>query len=152
MRPLIGITSDYNEDQAKYSSWFHYSAAVERAGGLPLLIPYRLDVALVPELADRFDGIIFSGGDDLDPSAYGEERHPNSEPLDPARETFERALMAEVEKRRLPTLGICLGSQLMNVYRGGSLIQFLPHAARDAALEHRKLGDWNRRHSAQIVA
>jgi putative glutamine amidotransferase len=59
--------------------------------------------------------------------------------VDPHRQSFELALMAEVEKRRLPTLGICLGSQLMNVYRGGSMIQFLPDDPRANALEHRRI-------------
>ena len=58
--------------------------------------------------------------------------------------------MAEVERRRIPALGVCLGSQLMNVYRGGSLIQFLPEVERDGALEHRKLDDPARRHAVRI--
>jgi putative glutamine amidotransferase len=61
------------------------------------------------------------------------------------------ALLAEVEKRRMPALGICLGNQLMNVYRGGSLVQFLPEVPRDGALEHRRLGEQGRRHEVNIV-
>jgi len=129
----------------------HYAASVERAGGLPLLIPYRVDLNLVPEIVSALNGIVFSGGDDLDPSCYGECYCDGTEPIDPARESFERALIAEVEKRRLPTLGICLGSQLMNVHRGGSLIQYLPGVQRDNAMEHRRLNDWNRRHEIDLV-
>ncbi|MGH7176654.1 MAG: gamma-glutamyl-gamma-aminobutyrate hydrolase family protein, partial [Tepidisphaeraceae bacterium] len=70
--------------------------------------------------------------------------------IDPARERFERALMAEVENRRKPTLGICLGSQLMNVYRGGSLHQFLPDKHCAEPLEHRRMGDWSRRHAVRL--
>src|SRR5919205_898359 len=77
------------------------------------------------------------GVNDMDPSLYGEKWHPKAVHMDERRQNFEFALMAEVEKRRLPTLGVCFGSQLMNVYRGGSLIQFLPEQKPDA-LEHRK--------------
>jgi putative glutamine amidotransferase len=143
--PIIGITVDSNDKDTAYESPFSYAAAVEKACGLPVLLPYRADLALVPQYADLIDGMLFSGGHDLDPSAWGEAYHPKTNRIDPAREKFERALMAEVERRRTPTLGICLGSQLMNVHRGGSMIQFLPEHARDGAIEHRK-GDcepWN---------
>jgi putative glutamine amidotransferase len=139
-RPVIGITVDYNDNLTAYESPFAYATAVEKAGGLPLLLPYRADISLIPEYVDAIDGMLFSGGNDLDPKAWGEEYHPRTAAIDPLREKFERALMAEVEKRRTPTLGICLGSQLMNVYRGGSLHQFLPEMDRPNAIEHRKSG------------
>jgi putative glutamine amidotransferase len=139
-RPVIGITVDYNDKLTCYESPYGYSTAVEKAGGLPLLIPYRSDLALIPQFVDLIDGMLFSGGDDLDPKSWGEEYYPGTSPIDPLREKFERALMAEVEKRRTPTLGICLGSQLMNVYRGGSMHQFLPELSRPNAIEHRKTG------------
>src|SRR5439155_25821430 len=68
-----------------------------------------------------------------------EEWHPKVARMDKRREEFEFALLAEVERRRMPALGVCFGSQLMNVYRGGSLTQFLPDVARDDSLEHRRL-------------
>src|SRR5580658_7297347 len=115
-RPIIGITIDTHERANHYESPCAYATSVERAGGLPLLIPYRSDISLVGQYVDLFAGIVFTGGDDLDPTAYGQERHPRAVAVDPARELFERALLAEVERRRLPALGICMGSQLMNVY------------------------------------
>jgi len=81
---------------------------------------------------------------------YGETYHPKAEPIDPARQRFELALMQEVERRRVPTLGICLGSQLMNVYRGGSLHQFLPEIEREQALEHRKVNEVVPRHEIKL--
>ena len=139
-RPVIGITTDYNDKLTCYESPYAYATSVEKAGGLPLLIPYRTDLSLIPQFVDTIDGIIFSGGDDLDPKAWGEEYAAGTSPIDPLREKFEMALMAEVEKRRTPTLGICLGSQLMNVYRGGSMHQFLPELPRKNPIEHRKTG------------
>ena len=149
-RPLIGITMDYGDKPNQYMLPYDYSTSVERAGGLPLAIPFKTDLSLIPEIVDRFDGFLFSGGEDLDPALWGEPRHPKAEPLDPDRQRFELALLAEVERRRVPALGVCLGSQLMNVHRGGSLIQFLPEHDRVEALEHRKLGDDRRRHPVRI--
>ena len=150
-RPLIGVTTDYNDALTQYGSPYPYCKAVEKAGGLPVMLPYRADLSLVPDYADAIDGIIFTGGNDLDPAAWGEVLHPMARPIDPLREKFERALMAEVEKRRTPTLGICLGSQLMNVHRGGTLHQFIPDLGNDPTIEHRRLGGtWEARHAVTL--
>lgn len=138
-RPPIGITIDTSESGTAYESPMTYASAVEKAGGLPILLPYRSDLSLIQQYVDLVDGMLFTGGHDLDARGWGEENHPKIRPVDPAREKFERALMAEVEKRRTPTLGICFGSQLMNVTRGGTLIQFLPEMERENALEHRRM-------------
>lgn len=150
-RPVIGITCDYRDDKPSYALPFAYCEAVEKAGGLPLMLPYRTDLSLVSEYADLVHGMLFSGGNDLDPASWGETLHPRAVPIDPRREAFERALMAEVERRRVPTLGICLGSQLMNVHRGGTLNQFIPDMDRGHDIEHRRLGEtWDARHDVQI--
>jgi len=143
---------DYGDKPKQYMLPYDYTTSVERAGGLPWPLPFKSDLSLIPEFVDRLDGILFSGGDDLDPALFGETRHPNAEPIDPDRQRFELALIAEVEKRRMPALGICLGCQLMNVHRGGSLNQFLPDQQRDEALEHRRLapGDSTRRHAVKL--
>jgi putative glutamine amidotransferase len=145
-RPVIGITCDYNDARTEYSSPYGYAASVQRVGGLPLLLPYRVEVSMVPQIVDLLDGIVFSGGDDIDPTAFGQERHLMAEAVDPLREEFERALLAEVERRRLPMLGICMGTQLINVHRGGSLLQFIPDVLKKAGeaekglpIEHRTL-------------
>jgi putative glutamine amidotransferase len=150
-RPLIGITVDTSDEPAHYESPMAYGIAVEKAGGLPLLLPYRSDLSLIPQFVDALQGVLFSGGNDLDPALYGETYHPKAAPIDPARQCFELALLAEVEKRRMPALGICLGSQLMNVYRGGSLNQFLPDLPREPAIEHRNLNGARPRHAVQLV-
>jgi putative glutamine amidotransferase len=150
-RPLIGITIDsHTTASRRYELPMDYVTSVALAGGLPLLIPFGVDHTLITQYVDAVDGIVFTGGNDLDPSLYGETRHPNAIPIDPARQNFELALMKEVESRRIPALGVCLGSQLMNVYRGGSLIQFLPDRDGDDKLEHRRLDDPTRRHKVSI--
>lgn len=153
-RPVIGITLDHRDPGSDgggaYLLPFDYASSIEAAGGLPFAIPYRTHPALIPQYVDLVDGVLFTGGNDLDPAAYGEAYHPKAVPIDPDRQHFELALLAEVERRRTPVLGVCLGSQVMNVHRGGSLVQFLPDQARDGALEHRKLGDDGRRHAVRI--
>lgn len=150
-RPLIGITSDHNSQHTQYAIPHGYALSVERAGGLPVMLPYRADLSLIPDYVQRLQGIVFSGGNDLDPSAYGEQWHPKTEKIDPLRERFERALIAEVERRRLPVLGICLGSQLMNLHRGGAMHQYIPDIGTD--IEHRNLKrDWVGRHGVTLAA
>jgi putative glutamine amidotransferase len=150
-RPVIGITIDNSTAHPdRYESPAAYAQAVERAGGLPLLLPYHTDAALVGHYADLLDGLLLSGGDDMDPALYGQSPHPKAVPCDPARTRFELALLAEIERRRMPALGICLGCQVMNVHRGGSLIQFLPDHDRIGAIEHRKR-DASPRHLVRIA-
>jgi putative glutamine amidotransferase len=152
MTPLIGITMDTRDGEPGYYQLaFDYPKSIERAGGVPLAIPYKTDHALIPRVVDALDGILFTGGNDLDPRLYGErEFHPRAVPIDPDRQNFELALLAEVEKRRLPTLAICLGCQLFNVHRGGSLTQFLPD--ENGKREHRRAekGQPIRRHPINI--
>ena len=150
-RPVIGITTDNSDTEERYLSTMTYAAAVERAGGLPLLIPFGVDHGLIQQYVDLLDGICFSGGNDMNPVRYGEEWHPKVNRMDERRERFEFALIAEIEQRRTPALGVCFGSQLMNVYRGGSLIQFLPEQGPPGTLEHRYLKDKGlTRHSVKV--
>jgi len=152
-RPFIAVTTDYVRDKAHYMLPWTYCEAVEKAGGLPVMLPYKGDFSLIPDYVDRFDGFLLSGGPDVNPRRWGEEYVAGTSPIDPAREAFEFALLTEIERRRAPVLGICLGSQVMNVHRGGSLYQFLPELAREEPIEHRRLGEtWDGRHEARIVA
>lgn len=149
-RPRIGITIDTHDKPEQYESPVTYATAVAKAGGLPFLLPYKTDLSLVPQYVDALDGVLFAGGNDLDPALYGETYHPKAVPIDPDRQRFELALLEEVERRRMPVLGICLGSQLMNLYRGGSLEQFLPEIDRNPPLEHRKVDGVMQRHDVRL--
>ncbi|MEZ0267212.1 MAG: gamma-glutamyl-gamma-aminobutyrate hydrolase family protein [Phycisphaerae bacterium] len=146
--PVIGITMDTRDGAEAYHLNFDYARAVERAGGLPLAIPYKTSPALIPQYVDLFDGLLFTGGNDLDPAAYGQTWHPKAEKVDPDRQSFEMALLAEVERRRSPMLAVCLGCQVLNVYRGGNLHQFLPDLA--AKQEHRRVDGVARQHGVSI--
>ena len=105
-RPVIGITVDTNDETGRYESPTTYARAVERAGGLPLLLPYKTTVDLIPSYVDLLDGMLFSGGNDLDPSFYNEEWHPKVVKIDPDRQKFEMALINEIEQRRVPARSV----------------------------------------------
>jgi putative glutamine amidotransferase len=129
-KPLIGITT-YAEE-ASWAGWTEVSAftpltyvrAVEHAGGRPLLVPPQDDA--LEETLDALDGIIFSGGGDVDPETYGAEPHPETGGVVPERDRGELALLEAALERDMPVLAVCRGSQLLNIVRGGDLVQHLP--------------------------
>ena len=129
-RPVVGITTYvvpatfgvWKEDSALVPH--EYVRAVERAGGRPLLVPPSTEG--VEETLDALDGIIFSGGADLDPALYGQDAHPETDQPFPLRDDGEFVLLRAALERDMPTLGICRGSQVLNVALGGDLVQHLP--------------------------
>jgi putative glutamine amidotransferase len=130
MRPVIGITSYAQE--ASWGVWrlpaalvpLDYVDAIERAGGRALVIPPAEDA--VGETLDALDAIVFSGGADVDPAHYGAEPHPETDTPQARRDAAEMALLHAALERDMPTLAICRGFQLLNVVRGGDLVQHLP--------------------------
>lgn len=147
MRPRIGITTTaglrlnftLGIDRPNASLDTAYVDSVVCAGGLPLLLP-SVDPELAGELVSGLDGLILSGGADVDPANYGAERHPCTEPADVERDAFELAAARAAREQGVPLLGICRGSQVLNVAHGGTLIQHVPDLTRD---EHRDIARWN---------
>lgn len=132
-RPVIGITPTLA--QAQWGYWdrealllpHEYLIAVQRAGGMPLTLPLDPQLERDPDQAlDLIDGLMLSGGADIDPSAYRAERHPETTITVPERDRVELALARRAIERDMPVLGICRGMQLLNVALGGTLIQHLP--------------------------
>ncbi len=131
MRPVIGITSDFDVDtrpgepREQSALQAAYSDAIFAAGGLPLPLPVPAehDEALRAELLARVDGLLFTGGRDLHPRNYGEPLHPKTRPLHERRDAFDLALFRQADAARTPILAICLGYQVACVARGGRLIQ-----------------------------
>lgn len=131
-RPVIGITS--YAQPAKWGAWelpaalvpWFYVESVERAGGRPLLVPPSTEG--VEETLAALDGLVFSGGIDIDPVQYGHERHPATDPAQHHRDDGELALLRGALEHDVPTLAICRGFQLLNILRGGDLVQHLPEA------------------------
>lgn len=101
-----------------------YSEAVEAAGGLPVHIPLIADEEFIRGVLDGLDGILLPGSDtDPDPARYGEDPHPKLKKVIPEKDETDILVLAEAERRNLPVLGICYGMQVLNVARGGTLIQ-----------------------------
>jgi putative glutamine amidotransferase len=132
-RPVIGICTAI--ERAKWSVWdqqaallpVSYIEAVQRAGGLVTMLPPDPVLTEDPDQAlALLDGVILAGGADIDPGSYGREAHPETVGTVPARDAFEIALTRAAIERDLPLLGICRGMQLINVARGGTLLQHLP--------------------------
>ncbi len=130
MRPVVGITSYAQE--ASWGVWqlpaalvpLAYVDAVERAGGRAVVIPPAEED--IEETLDALDAIVFSGGADVDPSRYGADAHPQTDTPQTRRDAGELALLTAALGRDMPTLAICRGFQLLNVARGGDLVQHLP--------------------------
>jgi gamma-glutamyl-gamma-aminobutyrate hydrolase PuuD len=129
MKPMIGITA-YRE-QARWGSWDlpavllpdRYAARVAEAGAVPVLLPPSAGVA---DIAGRLDGLVLSGGGDIDPARYGAPRDPHCGPANAERDGAELDLFAAALTAQLPVLGICRGLQVINVALGGTLYQHLP--------------------------
>jgi putative glutamine amidotransferase len=130
MRPIVGITT-YAED-ARWGVWdspaalipLAYVHAVDAAGGRALLVPPSTEG--IEETLDVLDGLLLSGGADLDPGSYGAEPHPETNGVRPERDRAELALLEGALARDMPVLAVCRGSQVLNVARGGDLVQHLP--------------------------
>ena len=139
-KPLVGITTYVTS--ATFGHWeteaalvpAQYVEAVERAGGRPLLVPPSPNGK--DELLDALDGLIFSGGSDLEPETYGQEPHPETKGVHPERDEAELALLTAALERDLPVLAICRGSQVLNVALGGDLVQHLPEVVGDEKHKH----------------
>ena len=126
MKPLIGVTPLHNPK--RNTVWLHpdYAAALEAAGGLPVLLPLTDERGTLSELARRLDGLLLSGGHDVDPELYGEALLPCCGPLSPAKDRMERTVLEEFLALDKPVCGICRGLQVINVHFGGTLWQDLP--------------------------
>ncbi|HSG79696.1 MAG TPA: gamma-glutamyl-gamma-aminobutyrate hydrolase family protein [Acidimicrobiia bacterium] len=136
-RPVIGVTGQHKDIQTvpgtdrAVAVAVTYTEMVWEAGGLPVvLVPG--DPTTIPVLADRLDGLVLSGGPDVDPRLYGgDPDHPSIEGADPYRDEYEIALILEARRRRMPVLAICRGAQVLNVALGGTLIEDVPTMVSD---------------------
>ena len=139
--PVIGISSGRSESGAATLS-ANYTDAVSRAGGVPVIFPTVADSALASTLIRMVDGVIFSGGADLDPSYYGETVWNETVEVDTLRDVSDLMLMRAALAAKKPIMAICRGEQLMNVVLGGSLYQDLPTQV-DTLVKHGG-GTWHR--------
>jgi putative glutamine amidotransferase len=131
--PIIGITTETN-DQNEYVLPAEYVQAIRHAGGIPLLLPPG--EPNLPVFLELIDGLILSGGGDIDPLHYGSDGHPAVYMIDGPRDEMELTLARYAAAGDLPTLGVCRGAQLINVALGGTLVEHLPDEI-DNTIAHR---------------
>jgi putative glutamine amidotransferase len=130
-RPIIGITGEL--EAARWRNWIReavvspvsYTRAVERAGGTPVVLP-PVPSSSVPSLIAKLDGLVIAGGRDVDPALYDEAPHEQTDLPDHRRDRYELLMTRAAIDADLPFLAICRGMHILNVARGGTLIQHLP--------------------------
>jgi putative glutamine amidotransferase len=139
MIPVIGITASIDQRSPAFGETYSltrkYAEGVLQAGGVPVIVPHNLAEDSLAVVLDRLDGVLLSGGGDIDPALFGEELHPATCEIEPDRDRVELTLARWVVERDLPFLAICRGIQVLNVALGGSLVQDIPSQVPDA-LQH----------------
>jgi putative glutamine amidotransferase len=128
-KPLIGLTTTRTSKTSrtpKYGVNELYAKALSNAGALPVLIPLNISNDDLDSLINHLDGILFTGGNDIDPCQYGNQPHPKVEGIDKERDRVEIHLVKKMIRSGKPIMGICRGFQLINVALGGSLYEHLP--------------------------
>jgi putative glutamine amidotransferase len=153
--PLIGITSGYRNIEVKY---LHsclvrkYTQAIINAGGIPVILPANLPTSRIATLLPKLDGILFSGGDDINPQLYGEDQLPETKKTLNERDEIESVLLKSCLEQGTPVFGICRGLQIINVVLGGSLYQHI-QAQHPGVIQHDRHDELRekRHHSVSVT-
>jgi putative glutamine amidotransferase len=155
MRPLVAITTTAVSETGPFrrmqvALYAIYLEVLERYGLAPVLVTPAHTAASLPALLDHCQGLVLTGGEDVDPARYGEAPLPGLGVTNPARDETELLTLGLALERKLPVLGICRGCQLVNVHFGGSLYQDLTLQG-PSEVRHRQKEPWERRtHRVQI--
>ncbi|HEX2728459.1 MAG TPA: gamma-glutamyl-gamma-aminobutyrate hydrolase family protein [Rubrobacteraceae bacterium] len=160
MAPVIGVTATLKEDVDQIADRplgrfvradLDYVEGVAHAGGVPVVLPPVGERRAAEAVIGGLDGLLLSGGSDLDPGYYGEKPIPELSVTLPERDAFEMALLGEALRRGIPVFGICRGLQVLNVALGGTLYQDLPAQLGKEILEHRQESPkWQPTHEVEI--
>lgn len=152
-KPVIGVNGDYRPAQKGSPSFSYlpsgYPDSIVAAGGIPFIIPPLEGEADILQIVALVDGMVFAGGADLDPRRDGFMMHPSVQPMDSRRETFDRALMKAVIKKRIPVFGIGVGMQLLNTVAGGNHYLHIPEDL-PKAVPHLDRMDRGHRHALEV--
>ena len=137
LSPLIGITTSLTVDKSPERAYVNiaYIRAVQDAGGIPLLLPPHLTPDVQATLWQRLDGLVLTGGGDIDPARFDQPRHPKTDEVAPARDELELVLTRRALDDEIPLFAICRGIQVLSVALGGTLLQDLP-SHRPSAIVH----------------
>ncbi len=151
MRPIIGLLTEIdNECMTKVQH--AYVSAIERSGGVPLVLPYVRDDEIKARYVELCDGFFFTGGVDVDPVHYGEEKSEFCGEIQPSRDEFEFSFLKKAFASNKPILAVCRGAQLVNVALGGTLYQDIPSELDTRILHQQTEEKFSPSHSVNVVA
>lgn len=150
-QPIIGITCLVAWKDERQQQNETYIQAVLKAGGVPVLLPAVSSDAVIMEHAQLVDGLIVSGGPDMDPKYFGEQPVPELGAVNPAMDASESVLIRRILELDKPLLGICRGEQALNVIAGGTLHQDLRRALPDVLKHGQEQPRWFPSHSVRLV-
>ncbi|MDP2856946.1 MAG: gamma-glutamyl-gamma-aminobutyrate hydrolase family protein [Bacillota bacterium] len=148
---MIGLTSSFSAENNSQALPSTYVAAIEQAGGIPLIIPAGISPALSDAILQRIDGLLLTGGPDVDPSYFGEGPHPRLGAVTPERDVIEIPLTQAAVACRLPILAICRGIQLLNIAMGGSVIQDIASQVKDPLKHRQEAPRWHGTHEVAVA-
>lgn len=150
MPAVIGITCSWDDDSGRYYLNSLYVRAIVAAGGVPVIIPDCFRKEQMQQLLSFLDGLLLSGGGDVDPVYFGEEPLPSCGEITPARDALEIELVRMSLAAGLPVLGICRGAQVLNIAAGGNIYQDLNTQVKDCLQHNQKAPIWAPTHRIQI--
>ena len=148
VKPLIGISSSFKNN--KVSVNYDYVKAIEKNGGIPVVLPCPTNDETINSYLKILDGLLLIGGPDIPPGFYHQRKHPTTKPMAIERFSFESRFIKKWLKMNKPTLGICLGMQISNVISGGSMIQDLPSLV-GTTVTHKGSGHYTNYHAVGII-
>ncbi len=149
---VIGITCGRKENEAHFYLSQAYVEAVEEAGGLPVILPGCTSQEEMARLLCLIQGLILSGGGDVDPVHFGEEPLPGLGEIDPTRDIFELSFTRLALAAEIPVLGICRGMQILNISFGGSIYQDMVTQVKGCLEHYQKAPRWHPTHKVKIAA
>ena len=150
MKPIIALTAEIDENGATKIN-HQYIKAIESVGGIPMVLPYTEDGNTIRDYTEAADGFLFTGGVDIAPERYGEEKLDVCGEIQYKRDGFELSLLSEVLKCGKPVLAVCRGAQLVNVGLGGTLYQDIPTEMPSEILHNQTEGRFAPSHTVRIT-
>jgi putative glutamine amidotransferase len=146
LKPIIGISSSLNEHVLSVP--IDYIQAITKFGGVPIILP-NLQEDAIESIVQLLDGLLLTGGGDIDPTLFNEEPHQNLGTITPERDEFEIAIIQEMMKLNKPIFGICRGLQILNIAIGGDMYQDIYTQSQNKLLQHTQLAP--RSHTSHFV-